>query len=270
MDMGSITYSPKDQKAYRKRKAEEEKRRLQGEQRRFWRKNAGQFYFASTESHYKNLRPATMVRLVYLATYIGYTGKLQLTERSPMKRDSLQKILCVSKSETYRFWGEVKDQYVFECDDGQLSMSDDFFFRGKLSYGRHYQQLYIAAIRKLYQQTTPTKHKYLGYVFQMLPFINVEFNILCHNPDEKDLDNVNPLTIDEFCKTVGYSSANRARLLQEYAGITFLAGAQRECFCSFVTNGGNIGKARMFVNPHIIYHGSNGDNVQLLGKFCKV
>jgi hypothetical protein len=250
------------QTAYQERKKRERQRRL-------YRRDIEHFYFASAESRYRDLRPATVARLVYLASYIGYDGRLKLTHRSTMKRENLQNILCVSQAETYRFWNEVKGKYIFEDKDRELSMPDTFFCCGELSRcSGQYQQFYVGAVRELYQKTPQSKHKYLGYVFQMLPFINIEYNVLCHNPEETNLDRVELLTLNEFCELVGYSSVNRANLVREYSKIIFPVGDHQECFCSFVTNCGNIGTAQIFVNPHIIYHGNNNNMVAVLGKFC--
>ena len=104
----------------------------------------------------------------------------------------------------------------------------------------------------------------------MLPFVNTEYNILCYNPTEKDLNYVLPLSVNDFCATIGYNVANRARLLQTYAEITFLVNGHLEQLCSFVTNGADIGISKIFINPHILYFGKSPKQVELLGKFCRI
>ena len=104
----------------------------------------------------------------------------------------------------------------------------------------------------------------------MLPFVNTEYNILCYNPTEKDLNYVLPLSVNDFCAAIGYNVENRARLLQTYAEITFLVNGHLEQLCSFVTNGADIGTSKIFINPHILYFGKCPKQVELLGKFCGI
>ena len=186
-----------------------------------------------------------------------------------MKRADLEIVLQISKAQTYRFWNEVKEKYIHEDEHGQLHMRKEFFTRGKLSLGGSFQQVYSESVRKLYCETETRKHKYLGYVFQLLPFINVEYNLLCHNPYESNLEAVEPMTIGELCAAIGYSTENRARLIDAYSAITFPVEDGRECFCAFVTTGSKQSETKIFVNPRVLYHGKNAEQVQLLGKFCE-
>jgi hypothetical protein len=147
-------------------------------------------------------------------------------------------------------------------------MGNQWFCRGKLSPGGRYQQFYRRAVRQLYHATPVSKHGHLGQIFQILPFVNIEYNIVCRNPMETKLDKVKPLTLDEFCALVGYDPTQRGRLLRDYDAIRFDVDGRAERFCSFVTSGADLTTARIFVNPHILYHGRHPQQVQILGKFC--
>lgn len=175
----------------------------------------------------------------------------------------------LSRAETYKFWNEVHKKYVDVDNDGCLYMNGEVFRRGELPRDG-YQRLYIETIRKLYKTSPIRQHKHLGYVFKMLPYVNVEFNILCHNPWETNLDMVETLSLDEFCEAANYSAENRNRIIQAYSKITFPVGNTQERFCSFVTDGCNMSTARIFVNPNILYRGHNADKVEILGEFCKL
>lgn len=261
--VGSIIYTPEQQEEYKRRKEQEDERRQ-------WRKETGQFFFVLEEYGDAALRPATKARLVYLATYLRYDGYLALSQRIPMKFGNLKDILNLSTTEVYRFWNEVKGAYITEDNQGRMRMLGGYFQRGQLNGYAPYQKFFIDAVRTLYRNTAPKKHKHLGYVFQMLPFVNTEYNILCYNPTEKDLNYVLPLSVNDFCATIGYNVANRARLLQTYAEITFLVNGHLEQLCSFVTNGADIGISKIFINPHILYFGKCPKQVELLGKFCRI
>ena len=265
---GTIFYTPERQRAYKAKREREEEERLLAEERRHRRNNTPKFYFISAEGREHELRPATMARLVYLATFLDYQGRLKVNLQRTMKFSDLEGILQIKKSEVYCFWREVRNNYVVEDKYGCLYMQRDFSCRGRLPCGERYQQFYIDSVRKLYRKTRPTSHRYLGYVFQMLPFISTEYNIVCHNPLEQDLDCIEPFSIDEFCNAIRYNPANRARLMKTYAGITFPVDGKQEQFCAFVTKGADIGSTKIFVNPHILYHGKLDMHTQILGKLC--
>lgn len=261
---GSWACTPEMQARYKQREAE-------GQKKEKWRKDCLKYYFVLAED--VGLRPATAARLIYLATYMEYgTGRLLVSQRRPMRWGDLPQLLGVSQAEMYRLRREVTDKYILDRDDG-LYMVDKYFLRGVLPRSetdRRYQQFYIEAVRELYRKTPNSRHKYLGYVFRMLPYVNMEYNILCHNPDETNLDYVMPLTVSEFCQKIGYASENRGRLLRVYAGITFDVKDHSEHFCAFVTNGLDIDMARIVVNPRVIYKGSQAGKVDILGKFCEM
>lgn len=260
--VGSRIYTPAQQEAHKKW------RELQEEQK--WRRRFGEkFSFVSSESTYDDINPATAARLIYLATFLWYDGKLMKTQRTAMKRNDLGSVLKISKAQSYRFWDEVKDKYICEAENGELFMRKDFFIRGKLPHGGRFQKFFIEAVRKLYLTTETARHKYLGYVFQLLPFVNVEYNLLCHNPEEKNLDDVRAMTVDEICSAIDYCAANKARLMDIYSKITFPVGNRQENFCAFVSTGGKYGKTRMFINPRILYYGNDANQVRVLAKFCE-
>lgn len=265
---GTISYTPEEQEVYRERRKREAEKQLREQERRYRKNNTPKFCFISAEHSEIELDPATMARLVYLSTFLDYKGNLKVNSCRKMKFSDLENVLRIKKSEVYNFWNQVNKICVFADQKGNLSMYSEFSLRGKLPYGKRYQQIFIETVQNLYQQTKITKHKYLGYIFQMLPYINVEYNILCRNPLQNDLERVEPISIDEFCDLIGYNSHNRIRLMKIYADITFTVDGKQEQFCAFVSKGTDIGNTRIFVNPHILYHGTQGMHTQILGKLC--
>lgn len=55
-------------------------------------------------------------------------------------------------------------------------------------------------LRKLFNRTRPDKHKKAGFMFRLIPYINRQWNIVCHNPEEPCLDNVMALSAEEIEK----------------------------------------------------------------------
>lgn len=264
---GSVILTPAQQELLRlKKELEAEKQ---------YRKNDNvKFVFTNSEHNYQDVKPETLGRLMYLSTYLQYgSNVLSRTQKTKIKKADLPQVLMLPRGTFYRFWEDVKGKYLQEDKNGYIELSSDCFCRGKLqskNIGEEWQKLYIELMRELYAKTPPASHRYLGYVFQMLPFVNIEYNILCHNPQETELDNIQPMSLNEFCLACGYTSTEkRARLVKKYSQIYFDVGESQERFCSIVTNLADIGNANIYINPNIIYKGSKWDEVKILGKFCK-
>lgn len=274
---GSITYTPQSQRAYQRRKEATQAKEDEAFRKQYTRKQnegLGNYYFAESRDFRSELSPQSMTRLMFLATFLRYDSNiLYATERKFLKKSQLPELLHLSEKTFYRFWTEVSGKYVIENPDGTLSMGN-IFFRGSMSKkfenGRlsaNYQKIYISALRELYDRTPISKHRYLGYVFLILPYINWEYNILSHNPEENDLDKLKTMTLDDLCEALHYSKSQRSRLLNAYKQLTFECEGKSQHFLSFVTDDPRTGDFRFFVNPHVLYRGSDWRRVEILGAF---
>lgn len=264
----------KRNRQYKKMKEQEELKgtleRIREKEKEQWRNDNPKFYFFHSEKRYNDLSPATAARLAYLATYTSYNGQLLYSNHKPMKRRDLHKVMGLSQSVVSDFMKEVKGKYLICAESGHLYMPQDIIYRGTLKKDGRYQRIYIDSVRKLYHLTPARRHSLLGYLFQMLPFVNEETNVLCRNIFETDLELSKPLTINEFCYEIGFDTSHRDKLPKLYESITFLVNGREERFVSFVTNGVSLDSAIIYINPHILYHGNDAEKVELLGKFCVV
>ena len=100
--------------------------------------------------------------------------------------------------------------------------------------------------------------------FKMLPYISIEYNILCWNPTETELDKVEPMSFADFAKQIGYDSTHTSRLLAAYNKITFEVEGIRQLFCNVTFN-----PEYVIINPRVIYEGTQWEKVEILGVFCK-
>ena len=185
-----------------------------------------------------------------------------------MTRHDLPGIMGLSRRTADRFLDEASQDYILMDDSGYLSLNATLFRRGKI--GRHgeslsWRKVYISTVRSLYRAANG-KHRYLGYVFQMIPFINIQYNMLCEDIFERDLYNIRQMTDKDFCRRIGYDYSQIARLRKVYKNIRFEVDGHMEAFCAFVDAGCGT---RIYVNPHILYSGTRPDLVEVLGCFCK-
>ena len=201
--VGSIFYTPEQQRDYRERnKAKEEKQ--------MYRKHAdalGNYFFISADSSINTIKPETLTRLIYLCTYGEYnTERLRKTQRTIMKKSDLPVVLNVSESTALRFFNDAQN-YITENKNGELILCRTLFKKGTLSKQEYipYQKIYSKAFRELYQRSSPNMHKRMGYIFQLIPYINIEHNVLCYNPDEQNFCDIEFMSTQDFCNEIGYS-----------------------------------------------------------------
>ena len=268
---GARIIPPKQLKGLQQKTEMEDEKKL----RRAALSPLGRDYFFVDRLHdFRNMKNQTLARLVYLATYLPGgsllgSNRLHITRQRPLTKDDLTNELGLkSRHARDEFLKDAAD-YLTVCTDGTLLLNRDVFKRGHLS--KEYQELqraYFEGIRKLYRATPTNKHRLLGLVFKLIPFVNIEFNIVCENPDETELDAVRPLSIKQICEIVGYDFSEIYRLKDELFQIRFPVGGHLELFCALVQWGAKAEQTRMFVNPHVFYCGSNYECVELLGRFC--
>lgn len=217
--------------------------------------------------------------LFYLATYTDYKGYLS-TGKKLINKKQLPKILRVSDTTAFRFWKALNKAGIAKEDaEGKLSLDEQYFRRGYLykrviavsaEQNMYFSRAYVRHIRDVYENADSGSRNTLGYLFQMLPFVNREFNIVCHNPEEADMDKVLPMTFGEVCEAIGYDPENANRLLRELLKITFCADGQKPC--GIVGFGGaknpyNITGFKLFVNPCVFYAGSQENKAKILKAF---
>jgi len=264
--IGTQHITPDQQEAARKRNEQlqdffEQKARLD---------SFGPFSFVCASQQFEDISPDTAARLVYLSAFLKWgAGELLLTQRNQMNRDNLPEVMGLSRWTVNRFLEEVVPKYISLDDAGNLYMNPECFFRGKI--GRHgesasWRKIYVDSVKKLYRMAGKTKHRYLGYVFQMLPFISIQYNGLCSNIFQKDLSMVRYLSDKDFCEKIGYDYSAVSRLRKTYKAIRFDVEDHTEPFCAFVDAGE---RTKIYVNPHILYNGTRPDIVAILGSFCK-
>ena len=246
--------------------------------RRTASRDLGKYFFIAGGQRFSDIKPQSATRLIYLQTFADYSthqgNRLKMNSKTNMKFDDLKKVLGLQRDAVKEFWDDVSPKYLIEDKDGLL-INSDIFVKGTIykQQNESFYRAYCRGVRKLYEATPKRKHGQLGYLFQLLPFINVEFNVLCFNPSETDIDRIEFMNLDEFCELIRYDKSKRDRLLEIYKGLTFDVadkdGTHRERFVSITGDGLTKGEHRLYVNPRVLYSGSDYKQVLILGGLSK-
>lgn len=233
--------------------------------RNFSNKHGGFTFLTTKENILQSMNPATVGRLAYLSTYLESEGQLLLYEDRPMLKNDLPIILNISRPTTNKFYVECISLGVLE-DHGKdgLYLIGNLFFKGK-SESKERTKLFRVTIQQLYKKLPQKKHELFGYVIQLVPWINFEWNIVCVNPEETRKDNIDPMSFVDICKKLGYDSEHPGRLKEALTSPIFVWEHYKQPLCGFFSMNAQDGRqSMMVVNPHILFAGRHIENVGIL------
>lgn len=229
-------------------------------------------------NNFPDMQPSHITRLMYIATYLSYDGRLLTDWNAPMNKGHIERFLKLSKTSFYEFWEDMVKRGIFTEKDDGIYLNKDIFFKGDLTDKQVYRlsvdnimvtRLYVTGIRKLYERSTPRSHKTLSYIFQILPYVNKQYNIICKNPLEEDYDLIEPMTLGEFADVIGYNKKNVGRLANLLLEPTFDIQEDEDVTAIryVITKSLKKESMMMFINPRVYYAGDYADKVKALGVF---
>lgn len=279
IEHGTIIIPPDEQK---RRQAAKVKR----EQREYHVTNKkDKFVFVDSAIDLSDMPCKMVTRLIYLSTYAAFNttkedkngkvinnklGTPLLRNGIHLQRKDLTRVLGVKSERTVAsFMEAVCPKFVCEDEAGGLYLVKDIFNRGGLKRKQfiQYQRIYNNSVRSLYEAANGKYHSWLGYVFMMIPYINLEYNILCWNPTETDRGKIQPMTPKQFCERIVYRNSNRNRLMNIYDSIMFDVGGKQEHFCKFTGSWNKQQDSIICINPNVIYAGTDEHRMDIMKLF---
>lgn len=224
--------------------------------------------FKYCEELFPNMKLGHLTRLLYLSTFITYDGILKTCDKVYMTKTNMNNVLKLSTKQFYEFYNEMIDNNIIIEDKNKdcLFINTDFFFKGNINGKSRYNNLIRLnheTIRKLYRNTPVSKHKSLAYVFKLIPYINKEYNVLCENPLEEDIDRLILLNkTSDIARICNYSESKSKRLYDEISKITLDNHPVIKIYQDVISK-----DIRIFANPKCYYAGSDYGKVRVLGAF---
>lgn len=233
--------------------------------------------FITSFNNLDDLEAKTISRLMYLATYTSYDNNiLKFDNGKVMKKRDIYKVLNLASDTSRRLLIElISKGYLIETDKG-YQISKSIIHKGsdderKLEEHERYTRIFIQAMRKMYLSVTASQHKLLGYVFQMLPYVNIYHNILCHNPFEKDLGKLEAINMIEFCRLLGLDDSNITRFRKNSEKVLFeFMGIKQHFMCYILSaEDENKNQGMIIINPNILYNTNEVSRMETVGLFYK-
>lgn len=228
---------------------------------------------------HSKLKPATLTRLMVLATYIGKEGYLSV-KGTPMNRGLMQRTLRMVPAELSGFIKELAGCDILREIDGLFYLNPDFFRSGKfprqemrsiLKNAQSISKLYKTAVRELFREAYgKTSLYHLSYLFRVMPYVNRRYNVVCRNPEETNASKIEPLTVGDLAELVGRGRKHAGEFKEALSDPIFFIpdgrskdGLYRAVY--YVSNGhDDVASQGMYINPHVYYAGDRWADVAAL------
>ncbi|HHY0057933.1 hypothetical protein [Clostridioides difficile] len=212
---------------------------------------------------------ANISRLIYLTTYLNYnTGEENLLvkyskykEIVPIVRKNMREILNLKDRAFREFLTDVKKNNLLYESNGKFYISTEYFTKGISKFkDKDYTRIYINTSRFLYEHSTPRQHKQLSYIYQLIPYIHFESNILCLNPNELDISKLEKMSLHRICELLNVSTIKqdmnrfKKELLKFYIE---LDGNKFYVFKYVIVEGTYKSMDYFIINPYVVWRGNN-------------
>jgi hypothetical protein len=221
----------------------------------------GKFIFINSQeinNLIKMLTSGEFMKTLVISTYIKSNGFLgyQNSNKEFNKRD-LKQVLSTSKGIAVKtFLKSTLDNNILIEDDNKYSLNTQYFYKGSMkklkSNGKNYIRLYTKSIQLLYKKYLISPKKLLP-IFQLLPYCNKKYNILCKNPNEITYEHIEPLTMKNMNDILHRNPTDMCKLRKNILSTTydnqFVIIKKDNCF---------------LLNPLISYQSNNLQELQNL------
>ncbi|MFD2412830.1 hypothetical protein [Paenibacillus rhizoplanae] len=224
----------------------------------------GGFVFAlfngcmTAAERFPSLTQSDLARLMFIGTYTNYDGRLQHDNGRPIERNTLERLLNMSRARFSEFFRKlITEGIVTDGDEhGDIYVNPSIFYRGtladagfKLDEYRH-TRLFRGTVRDLYEKYNGRTIKQLALVYAVLPFVNFACNIVCFNPEENDEERIKPMDLDRLAALLNYKDTQSLR-----KGLEAITLDGKPVFY-LPHNIHDKRKRRIVVNPRIVFAGS--------------
>ena len=203
-----------------------------------------------------------IIRLLKLASYLSWNNTLYDDNRHRIKKSSLSKIWGITNrtriNETFKLL--TKYNYIYMEGD-YIMVNEQIISKGAIKTDKNstYTRVFIDSLQELYDNSEPKKRKQIAYLFNILPFIHYDWNILCWNPTEQDVDKLELMSWTDLASVCGIEadSRNISRLKKD---LYTLRVNGNKVIGEFKT-GYRKTDYKIVINPALFYAGSKIDSL---------
>lgn len=210
------------------------------------------------------------IRFLRLACEMDYDNGILIDwrynqDKKPLTKNQLVAILDISTKEWKYTIDYLKDKKLVTQEGKVYRVNTNYMVKGDLSQkgnkAKEYGiiRVFLHGFKHLYDNLNNRERPSLFYIIQLLPYLNVDYNILCSNPLEDNINNIEPLTMDNIATILNlHIDTTRKKVKWFYsksiAGVGVLA--------KIITNGKNA----LVLNPRLMYAGNKREKLESIEK----
>lgn len=239
-----------------------ENKKSKDEFKRYIDFNCGSFYF-NFYDRYK-MEAQYMTRFLYLCCFMDYDNRLILKDnkmKTLITENILIEILKISRAEAFNTKKFLIDNEFLIIKEKQIYVNEKYCKRGKIIKNKRVNKVRVFenSIKEIYEKSTAKEHKKLSLLFDLLPYLNLKWNMICKNTDEEILECVEAYTLKEMANLLG--AKNITRFKKSLLSLT--VNEQPVVLIQEILN-----KTYITINPKIYYKGTTIDELKyVIGLF---
>ena len=221
----------------------------------------GHFFFL----FYKKLEKVDMqdqfkLRFVYLSSFINYdSGELVDKigrEKVKLSFDGIREILNLSVRETRATMKAFCDNKLITKDGIYYKVNSEFSIKGKnKNVKNNCTRVFINTIKNLYMGTKSNNHKQLYIFFKLLPYVNLQYNIITKNVHTEIHSEIEPLNMKDIAEILGIDKTHSSRLYKTLKKFTI---NDDYIICQHEVNN----SIAYSINPRLYYMGTQIDKLK--------
>ena len=221
----------------------------------------GDFYwtlFESRETYYPDVSDSMLAKIIYLITYMDYETNLLVMQDSatspkrPMLKKDVAAVIRLHRCNFARFWDELLETGIIkEEPDGKLRVCP-LFCKGRITTkNKAAMKIFTHAVRYMYENIDVRSHPYISYLFRLIPYINLRYNVFCQNPLETEKSEVVRMTAKDMCHIIGIDDTQVKRFIKTLFKLSFVdRNGDKRSVITLVTNYKNDDERNfVLINP---------------------
>lgn len=225
------------------------------------REMCGDFYwtlFDSKEEYFPEVSDSMLAKIIYLITFMDYDTNTLVVQDSPtspkrpMVREDVAKVIRLHRCKFGRFWEELLGTGIIaEEPDGSLRVCP-LFCKGKLTrQNMAAMKVFTHTVRYMYENIDVRSHQYIAYLFRLIPYINLRYNVFCENPLETERSAIVRMTAKDMCHIIGLDDSQVKRFIRTLFKLSFVdKNGDKRSVITLVTNYKNDGERNfVLINP---------------------
>lgn len=223
------------------------------------------------------LDPHDLFRFLYLATNMDYDrsngnlikhGKNNRIES--MNKKDIKQVMNMTSSTFTRFMSCMMTNDLIIHENEKYYINSEYVNKGKARKDEH-TRVFVKSVRYLYENTEPREHKTIGRLYQLGKYTNKKYNIICTNPDEKDIEKIVPISLSGICEILNaYNDKKTCSLFYHKLNNYVLTGEYDSRLFKKLNINNKALKDKLIVNPKLFYSGGSINSINLILDYLNV